>query len=146
MHDQYAEFTSPQQELARRLNLALDLAVAEGGTPITFRTIADAVGREGISLSRARWAYMLSGNGPHVTDQQLLSAIAAVLAVDPAYLLGDDAGPERVGSSFDHLRALRTRRVRDFAARSLLDVAPETLRSITRLLDDDLRRQTAAAH
>ncbi|MFB6610594.1 hypothetical protein ACFCVO_09765 [Agromyces sp. NPDC056379] len=140
MPDQVREFESPQQELARRLNLVLDLVVAEGGTPVTFRSLAGDLQRVGISLSRGRWAYMVSGNGPLVTDRRLLSAIAGVLDIDPGYLVGEAAVPERVGARLDHLRELRTRRVREFAARSLIDVAPDTLRSITRLLDDDLRR------
>ena len=146
LHDDYVAFTSPQQELARRLNLVLDLAVTEGDKPLTFRTIADALQCEGIPLSRARWAYMVSGNGPLVTDERLLSGIASVLDVAPAYLLGGADVPRRVEARLDHLRALRTRRVRDFAARSLIDVAPKTLRSIISLLDDDLRRQAADVH
>jgi hypothetical protein len=144
MPDQFPELESPQQGLARRLNLVLDLLVAEGDTPVTFRALADELQRGGISLSRARWAYMVSGNGPLVTDRQLISAIADVLDIDPQYLLDGTELPAHVDARLDGLRELRMRRVRDFAARSLIDVAPDTLRSITRLLDDELRGPVAS--
>ena len=55
---------SPQAQLARRLNLLLDAAVAERGKPVTFREVQAELAARGIKLSRARWFYMKEGTGP----------------------------------------------------------------------------------
>lgn len=131
--------SSPQAELARKLNLLLDVVVAEGNTPHTYREIADDLRAKGLSLSRARWAYMLAGTGPLVTDADLLTEIAEFFRIPPAYLLGsDDDLPERVDSQLAFVKKLRAQRVVSFAARTLGDVSPETLRHITELLEDDI--------
>ncbi len=139
------DLSSPQQELARRLNLLLDLATVDGGRTMTYREISAGLRADGIKLSRARWAYMISGRGPLVTDAALLAALARVLEIDADYLTGaTDALPERVGARLESLRSVRVRRVHEFAARSLIDVAPETLRSISLLLEADLRARVPA--
>ena len=38
---------SPQAQLARRLNLLLDVVVAERGKPVTFREVQDRTGGQG---------------------------------------------------------------------------------------------------
>lgn len=140
------DLSTPQQELARRLNLVLDLAVVDDGRPRTYREISAGLQADGIQLSRARWAYMLSGRGPLVTDAALLAALARVLEIEPDYLTGaSDELPERVGALLDTLRNVRVRRVHEFAARSLIDVAPETLASISLLLEADLRERAPVA-
>lgn len=121
------------------------MVVAEGNKPYTYREIADALRAEGISLSRARWAYMLNGEGPLVTNEALLGALARFFQVDPGYLVGaDDDLPERIDSQLRFIRALRARRVRNFAARTLHDVSPDTLRSITALLERDIAAEGGA--
>jgi len=130
--------SAAQRELARKINLLLDVVVAEGSTPHTYKDIAAALAAKGLSLSRARWAYMLSGTGPLVTDPALLTGIAEFFRIPAEYLLGsDDDIPERVDSQLAFVRQLRANRVVDFAARTLSDVSPETLRAITALLQDD---------
>jgi hypothetical protein len=131
--------STPQVELARKLNLLLDVVVAEGNTPHTYREIASDLRSKHLSLSRARWAYMIAGTGPLVTDADLLTGIAEFFRIPPAYLLGsDDDLPERVDSQLAFVKKLRAQRVVSFAARTLGDVSPETLRNITELLEDDI--------
>lgn len=128
---------TPQQDLARKLTLLLDVVVAEGNTPYTYRAIAEGLAEQGLSLSRARWAYMIAGTGPLVTDVALLTEIAEFFRIPPAYLLGsDDDIPERVDAQLAFVKKLRAKRVVSFAARTLGDVSPEMLRSITELLDE----------
>jgi hypothetical protein len=136
---------SPQRELVRKLNLLLDVVVAEGNTPHTYKQIAAGLQERGLSLSRARWAYMITGDGPLVTDVDLLTGIGEFFRIPPEYLLGsDDDLPERVDSQLAFVKSLRARRVVSFAARTLGDVSPETLRSITALLEEDMQGGDAA--
>lgn len=137
---------SPQLDLARKLNLLLDVVVAEGNTPYTYKQIASGLRENGLSLSRARWAYMITGEGPLVTDVDLLTGIGEFFRIPPEYLLGSDGDlPERVDSQLAFVKSLRARRVVNFAARILGDVSPETLRSITELLTEDMSEGDAAA-
>ena len=129
---------SPQLELARKLNLLLDVVVAEGNTPHTYRQIEAGLKERGLTLSRARWAYMITGEGPLVTDPALLTGIAEFFRIPPEYMLGSDGDlPERVDAQLAFVKSLRVARVVSFAARMLGDVSPETLQSITDLLESD---------
>lgn len=135
-HD--SDAVSPQLELARKLNLLLDVVVAEGNTPYTYRQIEAGLRERGLTLSRARWAYMITGEGPLVTDPALLTGLADFFRIPAEYMLGSDGDlPERVDAQLAFVRSLRVQRVVSFAARMLGDVSPEALRSITDLLQDD---------
>ena len=128
---------SPQVELARKLNLLLDVVVAEGNTPYTYKQIAHGLKSKGVPLSRARWAYMITGEGPLVTDAALLTGIGEFFRIPPEYLLHSDGElPDRVDAQLEFVKNLRVKRVVSFAARLLGDVSPETLRSITELLEE----------
>jgi hypothetical protein len=130
---------SPQAQLARRLNLLLDVVVAERGKPVTFNEVQAELAEKGIKLSRARWFYMKEGTGRFVTDRVLLTGLCSLFNVDPSYLTGDDAElPERIDSQLEFVRSLRAARVKSFAARTLGDVSPETLRAITEFLNKDI--------
>ncbi|MGO4105856.1 hypothetical protein AB4Y63_18105 [Leifsonia sp. YAF41] len=130
---------TPQQELARKLNLLLDVVVAEGNTPYTYREIAAGLTAKSVSISRARWQYMIKGEGPLVSDVRLLTEIANFFGIAPAYLLGsDDDLPERIDSQLELVRMIRVKRVINFAARTLGDTSPEALREITRLLEEGM--------
>lgn len=127
------------EDLARKLNLLVDVATTEGHTP-TFREIADALDAQGVGLSRARWSYMIAGTGPAVRDRKLLNAIAEFFGVDGRFLtggLGSDI-PVRIEAQLDLIRAMRVARVKNFAVRALGDVSPETLKAITRYLDAEI--------
>ena len=134
---------SPQAELARRLNLLLDVVVAERGQPVTFREVQEKLEDKGIKLSRARWFYMKDGTGRLVSDSALLGALCEIFNVDPAYLLGSDDSslPERIDSQLEFVKSLRAARVKTFAARTLGDVSPDTLRAITEYLNKDISRR-----
>ncbi|TFD61041.1 hypothetical protein E3T39_07595 [Cryobacterium suzukii] len=124
--------------MARKLNLLLDVVVAEGNTPYTYKQIEHGLKNKGVALSRARWAYMITGDGPLVTDPALLTGIAEFFRIPAEYMLGSDSDlPERVDAQLSFVKSLRVARVVSFAARMLGDVSPETLRSITDLLQDN---------
>jgi transcriptional regulator with XRE-family HTH domain len=134
---------SPQAELARRLNLLLDVVVAERGQPVTFREVQAKLEDKGIKLSRARWFYMKDGTGRLVSDPALLRALCEIFNVDPTYLLGGAAAdlPQRIDSQLEFVKSLRAARVKTFAARTLGDVSPETLQAITEYLNKDISRR-----
>ena len=131
---------TPQGELARRLHLLLDIAVAERGRPLIFPDIREAMTARGVKLSRARWSYMKDGNGRLVHDRPLLTALADYFNVDPEYLLSveDIETPELVGAELEFVKALRAARVKSFASKTLGDVSPETLEIIVEYLDRDI--------
>ncbi|WP_154604901.1 hypothetical protein [Arthrobacter sp. AQ5-05] len=132
---------SAQFVLARRLNLLLDVVIAERGTPLTFLELQQKLADRGVKLSRARWSYMKDGTDRLVSDPELLTAISEVFGVDPAYLLGEEGSglPEQIDSRLEFLKALRAAKVKSFAARLLGEVSPETLRAITEFLNNDIR-------
>lgn len=128
------EFESRSVRLARKLNLLMDALEAEG-RKVTFADIQKAVAADGIQLHRSRWGYMTSGTGHNTTDDRLLVSLAKFFGVNPRYLIMDtDEVPERVEAQMDLLHTMRMNKVRNFAARQLADVDPETLRRITEIL------------
>lgn len=136
---------SPQAQLARRLNLLLDVVVAERGKPVTFREVQAELEAKGIKLSRARWFYMKEGTGRLVSDPVLLAGLCNIFNVDPSYLTVHDAElPERIDSQLEFVKSLRAARVKSFAARTLGDVSPETLRVISQYLNKDIGRHPGA--
>lgn len=136
---------SPQAQLARRLNLLLDVVVAERGRPVTFREVQAELEAKGIKLSRARWFYMKEGTGRLVSDPVLLGGLCNIFNVDPSYLTGADAElPERIDSQLEFVKSLRAARVKSFAARTLGDVSPETLKAISEYLNRDIGRHPGA--
>ena len=131
---------SPQAALARRLNLLLDVVVAERGVPVTFREIEAGLKARGVKISRARWFYMKDGTGRLVSDPQLLAAICEMFDVDPSYLQNGSEGdiPERIDAQLEFVKSLRAARVKSFAVRTLGDISPETLRAISEYLNKDI--------
>ncbi|WP_263310238.1 hypothetical protein [Brachybacterium atlanticum] len=127
--------------MPQRLRLLVDLYAVEHGAEPTYSEISGHLEAHGVSLSRARWSYMLNGHR-EVTDQQLLAAIADFFGVQPDFLLNDGPLPERVESQLELIRAMRIARVRSFAARTLGDVSPQTLNAITRFLDEEAAGRT----
>jgi hypothetical protein len=136
---------TPQAELARKLNLLLDIVVAERGTPFTYREVSETLAKRGVNLSRARWFYMKDGTGRMVSDPELLAALSELFEVDSSYLLGSEGAeiPERIDAQLEFVKSLRAARVKTFAARTLGDVSPETLRAITEYLNEDIARHPA---
>ncbi|MFF2840514.1 hypothetical protein [Paenarthrobacter sp. NPDC057981] len=128
---------TPQARLARKLNLLLDLYEAGGAESLTYPEISKHMSRRGTPLSRSRWAYMRSGDGSLATDVVLLRNLAEFFGVDRDYLL-DDAGeiPRLVEAQLELLRSLRESRVRNFAARQLHGISPETLEELRKVIDD----------
>ncbi|WP_424468077.1 hypothetical protein [Pseudoclavibacter helvolus] len=118
----------------------MDVVQADDGEPYTYRLIAERLKEQGITLSRARWAYILSGEMYDVKDRPLLEGLARIFDVPASYLLSDSGEvPERVNSQLEFVRSLRARRVKAFAARTLDGVSPETLKAITDFLNRDIK-------
>lgn len=132
---------SPGSALARKLNILLDTAEAEG-RKITFNDVRDAMSAAGTPLSRARWHYMRSGTGPAVKKVELLQNLARFFGVHEDYLIdGDDELPARVEAQLELLASMRANKVRNFAARQLDGLPPETLLQIRDLIDEQLARE-----
>lgn len=128
--------------LARKLNLLLDSALAEG-RKITYNDVRDAMKEAGTPVSRARWHYMRTGTGPVVAKGKkgtdFLQNLARFFGVNENYLLEDDQElPERVEAQLDLLATMRANKIRDFAARQLDGLDPATLRQIRDLIDEHL--------
>jgi hypothetical protein len=128
---------TPQARLARKLNLLLDLYEAGGAESLTYPEISKHMSQRGTPLSRSRWAYMRSGDSSLATEASLLRNLAEFFGVDRDYLL-DDAGemPRLVEAQLELLRSLRESRVRNFAARQLHGISPETLEKLRKVIDD----------
>lgn len=130
----------PQAKLARKLNLLLDLFEAQGSSPLTYPQISKHMSDRGTPLSRSRWAYMRAGDGPMATDPALLRNLAEFFGVDPGYL-SDDGGevPDLVDAQLQLLRTLRENRVKNFAARQLQGISPETLLRLRDAINERLK-------
>lgn len=132
------EDLSPGASLARKLNLLLDTAEAEGRR-ITYNDVRDAMAAAGTPLSRARWHYMRAGTGPAVKKTDLLQNLARFFGVNEDYLLDTDPDlPDRVEAQLELLTAMREKKVRNFAARQLDGLTPDTLRQIRAIIDQRL--------
>lgn len=127
-------------ELARKLTLLMSVATADSGEPMTFSAVSAALQARGVALSRARWSYMLHGNGHLVTNPRLLRALADVFGVDASYLTPGAKGPlpERIDAQLKTLRASQYSKLKLVAARELGEIAPKTLQAITDILNQHL--------
>ncbi|MCP1413571.1 hypothetical protein [Paenarthrobacter sp. A20] len=140
MKDDASLSDTPQTRLARKLNLLLDLFEAEGSEALTYPEINRHMSERGTPLSRSRWAYMRSGDSSLANDPSLLRNLAEFFGVDRDYLL-DDSGeiPKLVDAQLELLRTLRESRVRNFAARQLQGISPETLVRLRHVIDERKR-------
>ena len=127
------------EDLAKRLRLLMDVAVAESGTEPTYSQIAGYLHERGTNLSRSRWTYMVNGHR-YVQDPAVFEGLAAFFDVDAAFLLGEDgaATPEKVSAQLDLVRSMRAAKVKSYAARTLGDISPKALHAITKFLDEEM--------
>lgn len=125
------------ETLARKVNLLLDVVVAEGGEPYEFSDIQEGVRENGYELSRTRWWRIRSGESPDNVPKEALVALAKFFEVDPAYLT-DETGelPERIERELQLLKRIRRNRLKNIAARTLGDIDIRTLEAINALLDE----------
>ena len=133
------ESKTAAEDLAKRLRLLLDVAVAETGSEPTFAQIAAFLEERGTNLSRSRWTYMVNGHR-YVQDRPLFEGLAAFFEVDPAFLAGEVGAetPTKVSAQLDLVRAMRAARVKTYAARTLGDISPNALQAISRFLDAEV--------
>lgn len=127
------------EDLAKRLRLLLDVAIADTGSEPTFTQIAVFLEERGINLSRSRWTYMVNGHR-YVQDGPLFDGLAAYFDIDPGFLAGDASVkvPAKVSAQLDLVRAMRAARVKSYAARTLGDISPDALRAISKFLDEEI--------
>ena len=133
------ESQAAAEDLAKRLRLLMDVAVAESGTEPTYSQIADYLQERGTNLSRSRWTYMVNGHR-YVHDPAVFEGLAEFFDVDAAFLLGEDgaATPEKVSAQLDLVRSMRAAKVKSYAARTLGDISPKALHAITKFLDEEM--------
>ena len=137
--DEFME--TPQAKLARKLNLLLDLYEFQGSGPLSYKEISDHMAARGTPLSRSRWAYMRSGDSSMATERELLRNLAEFFGVDSQYLLDETAEiPDLVDAQLNLLRSMREARVKNFAARQLQGISPDTLARLRELIDEKMRR------
>lgn len=134
------------ETLARKVNLLLDVVVAEGGKPYEFADIQAGVRQHGYELSRTRWWRIRTGESPETVPAEALVALAKFFEIDPVYLT-DETGelPERIEKELQLLRSMRRNKLKNIAARTLGDIDAKTLDAITALLDDveDLEKDSS---
>ena len=132
----------PGAAMARKLNLLLDTAEAEG-RKVSFNDVRDAMAKAGTPISRARWHYMRTGTGSPVKKTEFLQNLAEFFGVHRDYLLEDETDlPPRVEAQLELLATMRAKKVRNFAARQLDGLSPETLLQIRDLIDEQLGEAT----
>ena len=119
-------------DLAKRLRLLLDVAIAESGIEPTYSQIAAYLGERGTNLSRSRWTYM--------QDPEVFEGLASFFDVDADFLVGSDGAevPARVSAQLDLVRSMRAAKVKSYAARTLGDISPKALQAISRFLDEEM--------
>jgi hypothetical protein len=74
-------------------------------------------------------------------DRELLKNLAVFFGVDPQYLLDESAEvPDLVEAQLNLLRSMREARVKNFAARQLHGISPETLARLQEVIDERVGR------
>ncbi|ARJ07768.1 hypothetical protein GCM10010988_41240 [Cnuibacter physcomitrellae] len=129
-----------KKELARRVNLLIDALVKDDERATIYRDISAALKEDGLSMSRVRWGYLLSGDGYLVSDDALLAGIARYFEVDPTYLTtwGEAPLPDRVEKQLDLVKAMREQRITAFAARTYgRELSKDAVEKITEILRQD---------
>jgi transcriptional regulator with XRE-family HTH domain len=125
------------ETLARKVNLLLDVVVAEGGKPYEFADIQVGVRQHGYELSRTRWWRIRSGESPEAVPLEALVALAKFFEIDPVYLTEETGDlPERIEKELQLLKTMRRNKLKNIAARTLGDIDIKTLDAINALLDD----------
>lgn len=134
-----AESKAAAADLAKRLRLLLDVAIAETDFEPTFSQIAAFLEERGANLSRSRWTYMVNGHR-YVQDQAIFDGLAEFFDVDAAFLMGVEGveTPARVSAQLDLVRSMRAARVKSYAARTLGDISPNALQAISKFLDEEI--------
>jgi hypothetical protein len=126
-----------KERLADRMGILVDIWESDNNTALTYPHVEEALSAHGIHLSRTRWSYLINGTGSLVTDQELLTGIAELVFKVPATYLCDlnSETPSEVEDRMAFLVQLRKLKVKNFAARNLGAMSPETLKTISDIID-----------
>jgi len=128
------------RELARRINLLLDVIVAETGEAYTFNQIAAGLKKDGVNLSSGRWFYMISGEGPLTTDLEMLEALATFFEIDSSYLVDWNSElPQRINAQLELVKAIRAAKLTTLAARMVGPLDTEGVEMITALINSQMK-------
>lgn len=117
---------SPQSRLARKLNLLLDLRIPRERAAL-FQEISSHMDKRERRSHVRGGPTCRSGDSSLAMDQQLLQNLAEFFGVDRRYLLDDSSEvPQLVEAQLDLLRSMREARVKNFAARQLQELSPDS--------------------
>lgn len=140
-HSVFLTQQQKKERLADRMSILVDIWESDNHTALTYPHIESALSSHGIHLSRTRWSYLINGTGHLVTDRELLKGIAEfVFGVPASYLcdLNSETPPE-VEARRGFLITLRKLKVKNFAMRNLGEMSPETLKTITEIIDASMK-------
>jgi transcriptional regulator with XRE-family HTH domain len=132
-----------KERLAERMGILMDIWESDNNTALTYPHVEKALSAKGIHLSRTRWSYLINGTGSLVTDQELLKGIAELVFNVPASYLCDlfSETPPEVEARMKFLVQMRKLKVKNFAARNLGAMSPETLKTITEIIDASMNSE-----
>lgn len=134
LHTQH--FRAPEaDELSARLALLQDYIEITRGDPYTYPEIAEYLSARGVSLSRSRWSYMTTGEHWRIRDRSLLDALADLFEVETGFFYTSSEIPQHMAPIMKQVLALRITRMQRLVKRELTDLAPDTCKAITEILE-----------
>ncbi|WP_394941197.1 hypothetical protein [Psychromicrobium sp. YIM B11713] len=137
-----AVFTTQQEKkekLADRMGILIDIWDFENNSSLTYPQMESALASKGIQLSRTRWSYLINGTGSLVTDQVLLKGVSDFFGVSSTYLCDLNSNPPvELEKKMEFISDMRKLKVKNFATRNLGALSPETLKTITKIIDSSM--------
>jgi hypothetical protein len=138
MTEQTASQLQRAAERAKRLRVLLDLELARTGKKVAFADLSGWLAVRGVSLSRARWSYIVHAHRD-CEDIVLLDAICDFFGAPKGYLNGE-ADIDLDEKELDVVRAMRAADVTSYATRTLGDLSPGALATIQKVLAKEAAR------
>lgn len=128
-----------KEKLAGRVGILIDIWDFEHNSSLTYPQVEASLSSKGIQLSRARWSYLINGTGSLVTDQSVLAAIAGFFDVPSEYLCDLNSEPSaELQEKMVFVSDMRKLKVKNFATRNLGALSPDTLKTITNIIDSSM--------
>lgn len=130
-----------KEKLADRMGILIDIWDFENNSSLTYPQIENALAAKGVHLSRTRWSYLINGTGSLVTDQVLLREVSDFFGVSSTYLCDLNSNPPtELEGKMAFISDMRKLKVKNFATRNLGALSPETLKTITSIIDSSMDR------